>query len=372
MGFFSPPRLEKTVIIIGGGPAGTKLAVALDPKVNVIMIERRSTYVHCVAGLRACVSPSEGNVVIPYGSLLKSGRVVTGEVVALKEGGVGGGWTVVLDSGEEIKGDAVALATGSGQNQLGRTGALSTPEEIKGYFKSIQDKVSRASKIVVVGGGPVGIEMVGELKHFHPKIDVTLVHNGESLVSNAANMANPKFKKSMLSIIEKSGAKVLLNDSIAKSLFKDNEWIVEGPLDITTAKGVKLPAVDLLFKAVGVPLPTGRILSSPCFEKALDKDGYFIVDEHYQVAGRPGLFALGTCLHPPPALLACKTSNVTFFRPLFSLAPPPSPLPLPSRRLPHVPFGGEDDRTSNPHPHSSRAPPPKKLTPLPTPSTLVF
>jgi NADH dehydrogenase FAD-containing subunit len=298
MGCFSAKRLEKTVIIIGGGPAGIKLAASLDSQLNVILVEKRSALVHCVAGLRAMVSPSNCSLVIPYDYLLKHGRVVTGEVVELRKDGEK--WTAVLGSGEELKGDVVVLATGSGcaQAQLGRSGNLNTPEEIKGYFKSVQDKVSRASNIVVVGGGPVGVEMVGELKHFYPEKNVTLVHNGPSLVSNPNSMANPKFQKRMLDIVQKSGAHVILDDSVDRTLFKGDEWIVEGPLTINTSKGVSLTGVDLLFKAVGVPKPSGRLLSSSCFEKGkqLDNDGYFIVNKHYQVVDKAGLFALGDCL----------------------------------------------------------------------------
>ena len=308
--FFSKPRLPQTVLIIGGGPAGTKLAKSLDSKVNVILVEKRETYVHCVGGLRALVSPSsESTVVLPYDSLLANGCVKVGEVVEIKREEVGAGkttaasggrWNAVLASGEVLSVDVIVLATGSGQAQLGRTGdVLSSQSDIKGYFKSMQEKVSKASSIVVVGGGPVGVEMVGELKHFYPKKDVTLVHSGSALVSNPSSMANAKFQSTVLSLVTSSGAKVLLNDTVDRSLFKDDDsWIVEGPLTVKTTSGVTLENVDLVFKAVGVPKPAGRILSSACFEKGkqIDKDGYFIVDEHYQVSGLPKVFALGDCL----------------------------------------------------------------------------
>ena len=314
--FFSKSRLSQTVLIIGGGPAGTKLAHSLDSKASVILVEKRETYVHCVGGLRALVNPSsEANVVIPYDSLLKNGRFIVGEVVEIKLEGANGMWTAVLASGEVLKVDVIVLATGSGQAQLGRTGnVLSSPTDIKGYFKSVQEKVSSASSIVVVGGGPIGVEMVGELNHYHPSKNVTLVHNGAALVSNPNSMANAKFQSTVLSIVTSSGVKVLLNDSVDRSLFKDDDsWIVEGPLTVTTSKGVTLSNVDLVFKAVGVPKPSGRLLSSSCFVKGkqLDKDGYFIVDEHYQVSGLPKLFALGDCLTYPSE---AKTIVAIMFR----------------------------------------------------------
>ena len=166
MFIFSSPPLSKTVVIIGGGYAGVKAAQALDSKCSVILIEKRSSFLHCVGGLRAIAVPTlESNVLIPLNNTIKRGRVVTAEVISVASEG-SGGWVVKLDNGEEIKADSVLLATGASQNMLGRSGdGLKTDVEIKGYFKSQQEKVAKAKKIVIVGGGPVGVEMAGELRY---------------------------------------------------------------------------------------------------------------------------------------------------------------------------------------------------------------
>ena len=40
-------------------------------------------------------------------------------------------------------------------------------------YQKIRDRISRAKKIVVVGGGPTGVELAGELCEFFPEISTT-------------------------------------------------------------------------------------------------------------------------------------------------------------------------------------------------------
>jgi NADH dehydrogenase FAD-containing subunit len=114
----APSCLDKTVVIIGGGYAGTKLAALLDGKINIILIERREVNVHNVAGLRAIAAEGWATrTLIPYDKLFKkSGKVVRGEVVRVmfEEGNK----SVELSSGERIAFDVLVVATGASQSVL--------------------------------------------------------------------------------------------------------------------------------------------------------------------------------------------------------------------------------------------------------------
>jgi apoptosis-inducing factor 2 len=153
----------------------------------------------------------------------------------------------------------------------------------------------------LAGGGPVGVEMAGEIAFYHPNVSVTLVHNGAALISNPNSMATPKFQKKLQDIVEKKGVKVLLNDSVDRSLFKEGEWITEGPISIKTKSGTTIDDVSLAFKAVGVPSPKGnKVLSSSCFQQGqLDANGYLVVDDKFQVKALPGCFGIGDAITYP-------------------------------------------------------------------------
>ena len=45
-------------------------------------------------------------------------------------------------------------------------------------------QVAKSSKIVVIGGGPVGVELVGELASDFPDKKVTLMHNREQILDD--------------------------------------------------------------------------------------------------------------------------------------------------------------------------------------------
>ena len=303
----NPP---KTVIIIGGGMAAKELAPFFENNigVNLIVIEKRNAYQHPVGGLRGLVSPGyENRIVLNYDKWLdvkKGSRLVTGEACDIRKGGEENNqFVITTDSGENIIGDSVILATGAGQNQLGKTGdGLFTDVQMKAYFKNYQEKIAKAKKVVIIGGGPVGVEMAGELKHFNPFVEVTIVHRGAALCSNAASFATKKFQYHLIKIVEKSNTKVLLNDSVIESdsMFAES-WIKEGPISFKTKAGTAFTNVDFVFRAVGVPGPTGILLNSEIFKKgkSIDDKGYFLVDDHFQVAGIPGLFSIGDCLTFP-------------------------------------------------------------------------
>jgi len=50
------------------------------------------------------------------------------------------------------------------------------------YFKAYQQRVKNANRIVIVGGGAVGVQMASDLKQVYPEKNVTLVHSRDHLM----------------------------------------------------------------------------------------------------------------------------------------------------------------------------------------------
>jgi apoptosis-inducing factor 2 len=200
--------------------------------------------------LRVLVT-SEGNLenlaLTPYDKLFKpnrAGEVIFGSVEKLEDG------VVTLGGGRRIHYDWLVLATGSIWE-----GPLAFPPDRQEAQKWILDwrtKIASAKKIAIVGGGAVGIgeitricypfmdltydhklELAGELHHFHPEINITLVHGGDNLFTD---VYPNKFRQRVLDALHSRRINVILGDRVEappQSL---------DPAVITTAKGVTIEA----------------------------------------------------------------------------------------------------------------------------------
>lgn len=92
---------------------------------------------------------------------------------------------VVLDrpwqGSAEIVFDYLVVATGT---RLQAPGSMPYDDKLSSveYLRSYQDSVIKASSIVIVGGGAVGVQMATDLKELYPAKEVTLVHSREHLM----------------------------------------------------------------------------------------------------------------------------------------------------------------------------------------------
>jgi len=66
--------------------------------------------------------------------------------------------------------DVLILSTGSSYlAPFKNDGMQTTAEERKAEFDAVRTKVKEAESILVVGGGPNGVENAAYLKEFHPE-----------------------------------------------------------------------------------------------------------------------------------------------------------------------------------------------------------
>jgi len=159
-----------SVVVIGGGAAGITVAQTLDKKLNpathsVTLITGRDYYLHLPAALRMLVTPEpdlERHAVLPYDNVFGTGngigrlsKVIHSKVSHVEEKDDGEGGSVHLSTGEKIDWDVLVLATGSVWK-----GPLNFPtakKELLLWTKAWQEKFSKATNVVLVGGGAVGL-----------------------------------------------------------------------------------------------------------------------------------------------------------------------------------------------------------------------
>jgi NADH dehydrogenase FAD-containing subunit len=158
-----------TVVVIGGGYGGVNVAKSLDDVADVVLVEPKDSFVHNVAALRALVDPSWlPRIYLPYGNLLANGRVVHDRAAKVDVG------TVTLASGEEIRADYIVLATGSAYPFPAKSEIDSTATA-HAQVRAAHAALSAAQRVLLLGAGPVGIELAGEIKAVWPAKEVTLL-----------------------------------------------------------------------------------------------------------------------------------------------------------------------------------------------------
>lgn len=277
---------KKTIVVVGGGYGGFSICKLLDQNFNVILIERRQTFYHNVGSPRLLIQPDfHKKLYIPYDKLMKNGRVIN---KVAREIGID---RVILEDGEEVAFDYLVIATGSNNPAPFKT--LINVNEAPTYINSISEQVAQAKKILIVGGGAVGVEVAGEIVYKYTDKEVTIVNSTDKLISNV-------FKEKFHQLLEKklkTHRVEVVTDKIAfpddiKELLKTQSAI---PYQCerktyTTESGKQIEA-DLVFWTVGNKLNNEPLQTH--FAGVLNDQGRIKVNNSLQVEGYQNIFAIG-------------------------------------------------------------------------------
>lgn len=135
------------------------------------------------------------------------------------------------------------------------------------------DKVRSAKdRVVVIGGGAVGIEMAAELKLVEPSLKVTLVHSRDHLLSTEP--LPDDFKDATLAVLRDSGVEVLMG----KRVNNISEAEADGRIALTLSDGSAIAASHVINAISRSTLTTGYLPSS-----VLDEEGYVVIKPTLQI-----------------------------------------------------------------------------------------
>ena len=167
-----------TVVVIGAGYGGVNVATALDEVADVTLVEPKDAFFHNVAALRGPVDPSFlPTIFIPYSGLLSNGRVINDRAIEVD------GSNVVLGSGEVLTPDFLILATGSTYPFPAKASADradQSQDHVRSTFKALEE----ARHALLLGGGPVGVELAGEIRAVWPDKSVTIVDMADDILGD--------------------------------------------------------------------------------------------------------------------------------------------------------------------------------------------
>ncbi|WFP74225.1 NAD(P)/FAD-dependent oxidoreductase [Mesorhizobium sp. WSM4906] len=297
------------VVVVGAGFGGLELTRALaGAPVRITMIDKRNHHLFQPLLYQvATTSLATSEIAWPIRHLLRRRKDVTtllGTVTGIDRNAK----RVLLEDGSSLAYDTLVLATGARHAYFGHdewepfAPGLKTLEDateirrrILLAFEQAERETDPAKRqalltLVIVGGGPTGVELAGtivELAHETLRgefrnIDtrqarVVLIEAGDRILANFA----PELSTYAQKALERLGVEVELGRAVTHL---DADGVVFG--------GTHLPAKTILWAAGVAASPAAEWLGAPA-----DRAGRVMVEPDLTVPGSPEIFVIGDTAH---------------------------------------------------------------------------
>ncbi|KAJ5112939.1 hypothetical protein N7456_001473 [Penicillium angulare] len=287
---YRPGEKPKNIVVIGASFAGYQaarcLANSLPSGYRVVVIEKNTHFQLTWVLPRFCVVDGHDNkAFIPYGSYIKgppgSSQWINEAVESVQPTQNGQPGRVQLASGKEIEYEYLVLATGSSATLPSRVCEESKIEGMKAIAAQ-REKITQGKHIVVIGGGPAGIELAADAKTQFPDKEVTLIHSRETLLNDGFGL---KLHHAVCKEMENLGVNLVLGE---KPVIPDG--MDSGDIKLSGGETIHF---DCLIKCVGQKPNSHlvRFLSPDAFSRS----GHIRVKPSLQVDDDafPYIFAAG-------------------------------------------------------------------------------
>jgi len=272
--------MKKTVAVVGGGYGGTLVAEALDKTADVILIDPRDAFVNVAASLRALTQPSwAANAFFPYDTLLRRGRHVRERAVSVDGNGV------ALRDGSRVGADYIVLATGSSYSYPARPHLIDAGvAEALSDLRATHEQLEKAERVLILGAGPVGLELSGEIREVWPNKHVTIVDRSTEVLPGYLQEIRGDLHRQL----EALDIELRLGTSVPE-LPPTPEGIV-GNFTVTTTGGEEINA-DIWFRSFGSRVNTDYLSDGALI--ALSERNTVPVTAELNVVGYENVYALG-------------------------------------------------------------------------------
>lgn len=267
-------KIHTDVLIVGGGFAGVTVAQSLEEKgIKTLLVDKKDYFEVTFATLRNVADPSvtKDRARKPYKDFL-SGQFIQSAVSEMTA------HSAVLEDGTHISFDSGVIASGTRYPSLplAKSDAAMELQSRNDEMESFNRELKTAKKVLIIGGGVVGVELAGEIAYSMPNLQVTLAHNTGTLLTGFKEKA----QKKSLQQLQKLGVAVEFN---RRYVNKDGRFVDQESGDTSDA--------DLVYQATGV-LPNNMYLK-PKLAHILNEQGFVMVNDHLEVKGEENLYALG-------------------------------------------------------------------------------
>lgn len=210
---YNPTSKPLNIVIVGGSFTGYHTAYILSRSLpsgyRVVLIEKNSHFNFTwVLPRFSVVSGEEYKAFIPYGGYLKGAPKGSVEIIhdtveeATKT-------DVVLAGKRRIEYAYLVVATGVSACLPSRVLSVEKADGVQ-ELRDQQARIADAKRIIVVGGGPAGLEIAADIKDKYPEKETTLIHSRERLL----NHFGPKLGLAAKTALEDLGVKLLLGHRV--------------------------------------------------------------------------------------------------------------------------------------------------------------
>jgi len=265
------------VVLIGLGLIGAHVAQQLEKQKGIVLtvIDRKLFFENNTASVRSLIQPQvlQHTTIAHSDWLSKSTQLIVGNVVDVTDA------QVSVDCNGQIRQvpfDVLIIASGSSYSAFKPSSG--DFHERKAFVEAYADRIKQAQSILVLGGGPVGLETTGEILHADPNKKVTLVHREDRLLQNTPG---PKAHNLLMNFIRSHpNARVLVEDSVEFKGFEEKELPKLERKLYRTKKGEEIEADFLVW--AGGSRPLSSFMQVHLADTLTDK-GFIKVNQHLQV-----------------------------------------------------------------------------------------
>jgi len=275
---------NRKIVLIGGGIASLVVIRSLEKKIgseNLILVEPKDYFEIPIGVLRGLMDP-EGfarRIRKPW-SELTAARHIVARATEIS------GDEVILSNGDRLAFEQAIVATGATTKGYPfiKGGGAETAEARDSEFRSEGARLKGASSVLIIGGGPIGVELAGEINSAHTAKQITIVDGQDRLLPALPPGAGKKAHK----VLTSRGITVALN------------IMLEPKGDKYMGSDGTIYSADIVYNAIGIrtdaiPVDGGE---------SMNKHGQLKVDDNLRVNGRINVFAIGDVNDVPEIKLA--------------------------------------------------------------------
>ncbi|PKL88027.1 MAG: pyridine nucleotide-disulfide oxidoreductase [Ignavibacteriae bacterium HGW-Ignavibacteriae-2] len=269
------------IAIIGGGPAGVTCALSaknIYPEKNVVLIRKEpKPMIPCgIPYVFHTLNEVSDNILPDTPLIANKIEIINDEAIGRNEN------KIILQNNGELEFDKLVLATGSKAvlpkiENVDKENVFLIMKD-KEYLKNLKTRIQESEKIVILGGGYIGVEVADEL--LKAKKEVTIVEMMDTLLQSMDKEFGDKVKE----ILENNGCKIITGKSVDKILGDKKVNAVE------LNDGSKVDC-DLLIISCGYK-PNVELAEK--FNLVVEEGKGILVDAYLRTSEKD-IFAIGDC-----------------------------------------------------------------------------